>query len=202
MLTLYHAPRSRSSRIVRLILELGVLDQVEIRIVTVPRNDGSGAIDPANPHPEGKVPLLVHDGVEIWESNAIMLYLTDLFPDAGLGRSVGQPDRGSYLSWLAWYGNVVEPVIIFEAAGLSHPFLDFTFRGVPEVVARLTAQLQKSPYLLGERFSAADLLLVSPYVWFPQSTPDVPIIRDWIARCQARPAAQATTDFDQAAVQA
>lgn len=202
MLTLYHAPRSRSSRIVRLILELGILDQVEIRIVTVPRNDGSGAIDPANPHPEGKVPLLVHDGVEMWESNAIMLYLTDLFPDAGLGRSVGQPDRGSYLSWLAWYGNVVEPVIIFEAAGLEHPFLDFTFRGVPEVVARLTAQLHKSPYLLGERFSAADLLLVSPYVWFPQSTPDVPIIGDWIARCQVRPAAQATTDFDQAAEQA
>ncbi|WP_417412273.1 glutathione S-transferase family protein [Hoeflea sp.] len=199
MLTLYHSPNSRSSRIVRLILELGILDQVEIRIVTIVRNDGSGAVDPANPHPEGKVPLLVHDGVEIWESNAIMLYLTDLFPDAGLGRPVGHPDRGSYLSWMTWYGNVLEPVIIFDAAGLSHPFLDATFRGVPEAVARLTAQLQKSPYLLGEQFSAADLLLVSPYVWFPQSTPDVPVIRDWIARCQARPAVQAATDYDQAA---
>jgi len=198
MLTLYHAPQSRSSRIVRLLMELGILDQVDIRIVTIPRHDGSGGADPANPHPEGKVPLLVHDGVEIWESNAIMLYLTDLFADSELGRSVGQADRGTYLSWLAWYGNVVEPVIVLDAAGLSHPYLDATFRGVPEVVARLTAQLEKTPYLLGSQFSAADLLLVSPYVWFPQATPDVPVIKDWIARCQARPSAQQIMAFDQA----
>ena len=198
MLTLYHAPNSRSSRIIRLLIELGILNQVDIRIVTVARNDGSGGADPANPHPEGKVPLLVHDGVEIWESSAIILYLTDMFPDAGFGRSVGQADRGSHLSWLAWYGDVLEPVIIFDAADLSHPFLDFTFRGVPEAVARLTNQLETTPYVLGDSFSAADLLLVSPYVWFPQSTPDVPIIRDWIARCQARPSAQQTFDFDQA----
>lgn len=198
MLTLYHAPQSRSSRIIRLLVELGILDQIDIRIVTVVRNDGSGGADPANPHPEGKVPVLVHDGVEIWESNAIILYLTDLFPDAGLGRSVGHSDRGSYLSWLAWYGGVLEPVVIFEAAGLSHPLLDATFRGVPEAVARLTGQLEKTPYLLGDRFSAADLLVVSPYVWLPQATPDVPVIRDWIARCQARPSAQQATDFDQA----
>ena len=202
MLTLYHAPNSRSSRIIRLLIELGILDQVDIRVVTVVRNDGSGGADPANPHPESKVPLLVHDGVEIWESSAIMLYLTDMFPESGLGRSVGQPDRGSYLSWMTWYGNVLEPVIIFDAADLSHPFLDATFRGVPEAVARLTAQLEKTPFLLGEQFSAADLLLVSPYVWFPQSTPDVPLIRDWIARCQARPSAQQTSDFDQAHMQA
>ncbi|WP_322989825.1 glutathione S-transferase family protein [Hoeflea sp.] len=198
MLTLYHSPRSRSSRIVRLLDELGVLDQVDIRIVSIARNDGSGGADPANPHPEGKVPLLVHDGVAIWETSAIILYLTDLFPAAGLGRVVGTADRGTYLSWLAWYGDVVEPVIVCAAAGISHPFLDATFRGVPEVVARLSAQLSKTPYLLGEAFSAADLLLVSPYVWFPEATPDVASIKDWIARCQARPAAQRIMDFDAA----
>jgi glutathione S-transferase len=51
MLTLYHAPQSRSSRIVRLLIELDVLDQVDIRIVTVARQDGSGGADPSNPHP-------------------------------------------------------------------------------------------------------------------------------------------------------
>jgi len=202
MLTLYHAPYSRSSRIIRLIMELGILDQVDIRIVGVARNDGSGGADPANPHPEGKVPLLVHNGVEIWESNAIILYLTDMFPASGFGRSVGEPDRGSYLGWLAWYGNVVEPVIVLQAAELSHPIFDVTFRSMPEVVARLTAQLQKTPFLLGDAFSAADLLLVSPFVWAPQATPDAQIIRDWVARCQALPSAQAAADFDQAALQA
>ena len=198
MLTLYHAPRSRSSRVVRLIDELGVLDQVDIRIVGVARHDGSGGADPANPHPEGKVPLLVHDGVEIWETSAIMLYLTDLFPQAGLGRTQGQRDRGAYLSWLAWYGNVVEPVIVFTAAGLSHPMLQSTFRGVPEMVSRLSAQLAKTPFILGDEYSAADLLLASPFVWAPQMTPDVPEIRDWIARCQARPAASRIEAFDAA----
>lgn len=202
MLTLYHAPNSRSSRIVRLIMELGILDQIDIRIVSVARNDGSGGADPANPHPESKVPLLVHDGVEIWESNAIMLYLTDMFPEPGLGRSIGHPDRGNYLSWLAWYGNVVEPVLVCNAAGLSHPFLDSTFRGVPEVAARLTAQLEKTPFLLGDRISAADLLVTSPFVWMPQVIPDVQVIRDWIVRCQACQSVQAIADFDQAALAA
>ncbi len=78
MLTLYHSPRSRSSRIIRLIDELDIWTEVDIRIVSITHSDGTGEHDPNNPHPEGKVPLLVHDGVEIWESNAIILYLTDL----------------------------------------------------------------------------------------------------------------------------
>ena len=198
MLTLYHSPQTRSTRIVRLLIELDVLDQVDIRIVGIRRHDGSGGADPSNPHPEGKGPLLVHDGVEIWESNAIILYLTDLFAAKRLGRPIGDKDRGSYLSWLAWYGNIVEPVLVFTAAGLSHPYLDATFRGAPEVAARLTAQLEKTPFLMGSEFSAADLLLVSPYTWMPQATPDVEVVRDWIERCESRPSARQALEFDQA----
>ena len=198
MLTLYHSPQTRSTRIVRLLIELDVLDQVDIRIVGIRRHDGSGGADPSNPHPEGKVPLLVHDGVEIWESNAIILYLTDLFAAKRLGRPIGDKDRGSYLSWLAWYGNIVEPVLVSTAAGLSHPYLNATFRGAPEVAARLTAQLEKTPFLMGSEFSAADLLLVSPYTWMPQATPDVEVVRDWIERCESRPSARQALEFDQA----
>ena len=84
MLTLYHSPQSRSTRVVQLIHEMGKQDQVAIRTVGIARNDGSGAPDPANPHPEGKVPLLVHDGAQVRESNAVMLYLTDHFADSPL----------------------------------------------------------------------------------------------------------------------
>ena len=171
MLTLYHSPRPRSSRIVRLIDELDIWSEVDIRTVGITHNDGTGGHDPKNPHPEGKVPLLVHDGIEIWESNAIILYLTDLFPKAGMGPVAGDPQRGRYLSWLAWYGNVVEPVIVFGAAKLAHPVLDVTFRGVPEMTARLAGALEDSPFLMGERFTAADLLLVSPFTWFPDAAP-------------------------------
>ncbi len=196
MLTLYHSPRSRSSRIIQLIDELDIWNEVQIEIVDVSQNDGSSRSDPNNPHPEGKVPLLVHDGVEIWESNAIILYLTDLFPAAGLGPVAGNPLRGRFLSWLAWYGNVVEPVIVLGVAELSHPILHLTFRGVPEMTARLAGTLETTSFLMGERFTAVDLLLVSPFTWFPESTPDHPAIRAWIERCEARPSSKKTAEYD------
>jgi glutathione S-transferase len=112
MMTLYHAPVSRSSAIATLVDELGIQDKVTVKIVSIPRMDGTGGTDPANPHPEGKVPLLVHDGHMIRERGAIILYLTDMFPAAGLGPLPGEPMRGEYLSWLSWYQGVMEPVLI------------------------------------------------------------------------------------------
>lgn len=189
MLTLYHAPQSRSFRVLNLIEELEA--PVEIRTVSIPRRDGSGGRDPANPHPEGKVPLLVHDGAVIRETPAILLYLTDLFPEAGLGPLIGDPNRGPYLSWLSYYAGVAEPVVIFHhVLHLDDPLLHATFRGVEELTARLAEALEKGPWLLGDRFTAADLLLSSPFAWFPAATPDHPRIRDWVARCEARPANQ------------
>jgi glutathione S-transferase len=129
MLTLIHAPLSRSSRIVTLIDEMGIKDWVKVEPVTIVRTDGSGTPDTTNPHPEGKVPLLIHDGTVIRESGAIIQYLTDMFPDAGLGRPVGHAQRGEYISWLYWYGSVMEPVLIFEALGLANPRLRARFGG-------------------------------------------------------------------------
>jgi glutathione S-transferase len=187
MLTLFHAPQSRSTRIVTLIEEMGIADQVDVRITDIPRMDGTGAADSANPHPEHKVPALLHDGTLITESGAIMLYLTALFPDSGLAPRQGDPKRGEYLTWLYWYGSVMEPVLILEAAGLSHPYLTKAIRDSSAVEARLKAALSKGPWLLGDRFSAADILVHSPYAWFG-NTPDDPLIADWVARCMARPA--------------
>ncbi len=85
--------------------------------MNIPRMDGSGAADPDNPHPDKKVPALVHDGVLVTESAAIFAYLTDLFPHAGIAPVVGDEKRGPYLSWLAYYAGVIEPVVSFETAG-------------------------------------------------------------------------------------
>lgn len=188
MLTLFHAPNSRSSAIMTLIEEMGIADRVEVKIVNIARFDGSGGVDPANPHPEGKAPALVHDGTLITERGAIIQYLTDLFPDSGMAPKMGDPRRGEYLTWLYWYGYVLEPVLIHAGAGLQHPWLTATFRGPEEVAARLRAALEKGPWLLGEEYSAADLLVHSPYAWLRDATPDDPLIRDWVARCMARPA--------------
>ena len=69
MLTLFHAPRSRSTRFIFLLEEIGV--PYEIKVVNIRRSDGSGAVDPDNPHPLRKVPALIHDDVTVFESSAI-----------------------------------------------------------------------------------------------------------------------------------
>ena len=188
MLTLYHSPMSRSTRITQLLRELNALDRVNVEIVTVTRIDGSGGIDPANPHPEGKVPLLVHDGAQVRESNAVMLYLTDHFADSPLGRPVGHPSRGAYLSWLAWYGNVFEPVYLAQVGGIDSPVLTHAIRDVPTAVARLSEALRDRDYLVDDAFSAADILVCSTYAWFPKAVPEDAAIRAWVKRCLDRPA--------------
>lgn len=188
MLTFIHSPNSRSSAILTLIEEMGIQDRVETRLVDIVRFDGSGHRDPANPHPEGKVPALVHDGHVITERGAIMLHLCGLFPDSGLSPKPGTAEWGVFASWLTWYQGVLEPVLVHAHAGLSHPALTATFRGPEEANARIRAALHNGPWLLGDSYSAADLLVHSPYAWFEGITPDDAAFRDWVERCKARPA--------------
>jgi len=197
LLTLYHAPFSRSTRIIALIHELGLEDRVQIEPVTVPRMDGGGGRDPKNPHPEGKVPLLVHDGAEIWESTAIALYLADLVPEAGLTRPIGVPDRGPFLSWLAWYGGVLEPVIVLTMCEVQHPVLTTTFRGLPEACARLAHALKGRAFLMGDAYTVIDLIIASTFNTLPHLMPENPDIQGWVARCANRPAMKRAAAYDE-----
>ncbi|SPJ24067.1 glutathione S-transferase family protein [Palleronia abyssalis] len=181
---LYHSPQSRSETVAALARMLS--DQIEIREVTVSRQDGTGAPDPANPHPEKKVPFLTDGAESVRERGAIITYLTDLYPEADLAPLPGEAGRGAYLSWLTYYHAVMEPIIIFDWAELSHPILHATFRDRQTMIDRLCEGLEPGPWLLGERFSAADMLCASPFHWFPEATPDVPAIRDWVARTTER----------------
>lgn len=189
MLTLFHSPNSRSTAIMSLIAEMGLGDELEIRVVEIPRMDGTGRVDPANPHPEGKVPCLQHDDQVITERGAIMAHLATLFPSP-LAPQVGTAEWGSFLSWLSWYQGVMEPVLICQAAGIDHPYLMAGLRGPKEMAARLHQALAKGPWLLGRQFSAVDLLCFSPFAWMPEATPEDPLIKDWVARCLARPTRQ------------
>jgi len=196
MLTLYSAPQSRSTRIVWLLEEAGA--DYEIRTVGIRRRDAAddrpdrivGARDPANPHPHGKVPALVHDGVLVYESAAIVAYLGDLFPEAGLAPPIGAPDRGPYLSWLAYYAGTIEPAFVsafmgFEASGPS-----VGWASVAEVNAHIEATLERGPYFLGERFSGADVLIGSALAFFVGSPlmPHSPTLDGYVGRITSRPA--------------
>ena len=203
MLTFYHSPQSRSTRVLALLCAMKAIDGVELREVSIHRvMQGNGAPDPLNPHPEGKVPLLVHDGVAIRETAAILLYLTDLFPDSGLGVRAGDPLRGRYLSWLAWYAGVMEPVLILDSAGIEHPWLEATYRNAAEVRARLAEALVEGPWLVGDRYTAADLLCASPFLWFQDLDPGTPQVADWVTRCKAHPAIEEARALDSRALAA
>jgi glutathione S-transferase len=187
MLTLHHAPQSRSSRILWLLEELSA--PYEIRLTDIPRPDGSGAADPGNPHPDKKVPALVDDGTLVTESAAIILYLTDKFPSAGIGPVTGDPLRGAYLTWLAYYAGVIEPVVTLEFAQLANnPILERTFRGRAEIDARILSALRAGPYVLGDRFSGADILVTSVGQFARPMLPADPIVDEYLARTSARPA--------------
>lgn len=188
MLTLYHAPMSRSTTVAQLIEEMGIGDKVEMVEVQIPRQDGSGGRDPRNPHPEGKVPYLVDGDDLVRERGAIILYLTDRFPESGLGRPVGDPQRGRYLSWLSWYQGVFEPVAILGWAQVDHPAIQASLRDYDTAIQRLDEVLRRQPYLLGDAFSAADLLCSSPFAWFGDQLPATEAIKAWVARCQDREA--------------
>ncbi len=183
MLTLYHSPQSRSTRFLWLLEELQV--PYEVTYVTIKRGDGTGGPDAANPHPHKQVPALVHDGALITESAAIALYLTDTFPAAGIGPVVGDPLRGAYLTWLAYYAGVLEPAVNVKFRGNPTPVDQKTY---DDLEARWRGQLDAAPYLLGESFSAADILFGSLLQFFRTVMPEHTVYDDYVARLNARPA--------------
>jgi glutathione S-transferase len=197
MITLFHAPQSRSSRIIWLLEELGV--SYEIRPVSIYRPMmGTGTPDATNPHPDARVPAIVHDGVLLAESQAIVLYLADQFPEAGLAPAIGDAQRGPYLTWMAWYVAELEPALF---AGLMGELAGSPAkqRNHDAVVARLRQALGKSPYVMGEQFSGADILIGSALNFGRRAFPEDTLIDAYIDRCRNRPAAVRGLALDDAA---
>ncbi|MAK60341.1 MAG: glutathione S-transferase [Ponticaulis sp.] len=201
MLTFYHSPQTRSTRVLALIHAMGKLDEVELKTVSIPRQDGGGGPDDSNPHPEKKVPLLVHNGELIRETPAIMVYLTDHFKSP-LGRQVGETGRGEYLSWMAYYGGVVEPVLVGGFAGVGdNPVFQSTFRGMAEIEETLVRALTGQDWLMTDGFTAVDLIMVSPFLWMPDAVPENELIRAWVKRCSEHPSMVWATEQDAKALQ-
>jgi len=160
---LYHAPQSRSSASLALLEELGA--PYELRLINIKageqRRSGYLSINPL-----GKVPAIQHRGALVTEQVAIFLYLADFFTSAALAPAVRDPLRGPYLRWMIYYAACYEPALVDQAmkrepgpAAMS-PYGDFdTMLGT--VIERIAG----SAYLLGDVFSAADLLWGMALQW-------------------------------------
>ena len=187
-LTLHHSPNTRSTGALILLEELGAPYRLHLLNMKAGEQRQSAflAINPM-----GKVPAVTHGDALVTEQVAVFLYLADLFPQAGLAPAIGDPLRGPYLRWMAFYGSCFEPALIDKAqkrepaAPSMSPYSDYD-----TMLKTLTDQLGKGSYLLGERFSAADLLWGTALSWTVMFglVPELPVIKAYMERVNTRPA--------------
>ena len=190
-ITLYHASPSRSSIVLWMLEELG--QPYDIKLVTLSAGDNMKP-DYLAINPMGKVPALKHGDTVITEAAAICTYLADEFPAAKLNIPVGTPRRGIYLKWLFFGPSCIEPAVIDRAAPRKEEarrgMLGYgDFDSVMNVVAQAVA---KGPWLMGEQFTAADVIIGAQIRWgmmFKMIPPRQEFL-DYAARIAARPAAQ------------
>ena len=197
-LTLYLASPSRSSIVLWMLEELG--QPYDVHLVSFKKGE--------NLMPEylainsmGKVPALRHRDVVISEVSAICTYLADEFPEAKLNIPVGDPRRGPYLRWMFFGPSVIEPAIIDRAYPRKETVRRATlgygdFDTVMNVLAQATAAVD--PYLFGEQFTAADVVIGSQLRWAMmfKLIPERPEFVSYVERLNARPAAQRAQEKD------
>lgn len=189
-LKLYHAAPSRSS-IVRWMLE-EVGEPYEIEVLSLKAGDQAKPAYLAV-NPMGKVPALVADGVVITEVSAICCYLADAYPKAGLAPPIGDARRGPYLKWLFYGPSCVEPAMIDKALNRQPaPRNTAGWADYDTVIEVLRQSVDRTPYLLGEQFTAADVVIGSAIRWgmMFKLLPELPEFVAYAARLGARPALQ------------
>lgn len=186
--TLFHSPNTRSTGALLLLEELGA--PYELRVLNMKAGEQRQAAYLAI-NPMGKVPAILHDGALVTEQVAIYLYLADRFAGAGLAPATQDKLRGPYLRWMVFYAASFEPAVIDRALQREpgrqamSPYGDFdtTLNAVAE-------QLAPGPWLLGDRFTAADVLWGTALRWTTAFglVPERKEIRAYIDRVNARPA--------------
>jgi glutathione S-transferase len=190
-LTLYHAAPSRSS-ITRWMLE-EVGEPYDIHLLNLGTGDNRKP-DYLAINPMGKVPTLKHGDTVITEAAAICAYLADEFPRAKLNVPIGTPRRGVYLKWLFFGPSCIEAAIMDrtfprkeEARRAALGYGDFDT--AMDVTAKAVA---KGPYLMGDQFTAADVIIGSTLRWgmMFKMVPERPEFTAYTNRLATRPALQ------------
>lgn len=194
MLTLFHAPQSPSSRIVWLLEELQV--EYRLEIVNFPGHDGSNA-DPRNPHPHGYTPALVHDGALITETGAIALYLTDLHPNSPVGVPLRDPLRARYVTWLFYQVGLTEPLVYMKGTRVLDTDTAMS-RLFSAMMRNIEGTLIRNPFVLGERFTAVDILYISLFERSHELFGKCDWIEKYCERGMSRPAYQRALSKDAA----
>jgi glutathione S-transferase len=196
--TFFYAPQSRATGTLAVLEALQAdydIHLLDLRAGTQ-RSPGYVAINPM-----GKVPAIRHGDAVVTEQVAVTIYLADLYADRGLAPALDDPLRGPYLRWLAFYGSCFEPAITDRSLGRDAGDPSSAGYGdYDSVMHALALQLEKGPWLLGDRFTAADVLWGTALQWTLRFglVPDRAVFRDYAARVAGVPAVARAAEMDAA----
>ncbi len=197
---LYWAPRTRSLRALWMLEEAGVPYE-RVRIDLTAGEQKSAEFRAINPM--AKVPALTDGPVAVAESGAICAYVAEAYPEAGLAPLLGDPARGRYLQWLFFSPGCVEQAFLAKSANVSIRPEAAGFGDFDRVFDVLEAAVATAPWLLGERFSAADVMIGLDLhfgIDIFKLVPSRPALRAYVDRCLARPALQRAKAIEAAGV--
>jgi len=200
MITLYHAPRTRSVRIYWLLEELGVPYRLETVPFTPP---ASGPF--AQSTPSGKVPTLQDGELVMFESGAILEYLLERYGAGRLAPPPGSPLRGPFLQWVHFaeatafppLGTIIRHALFTQDADtIPTAMADYrnSARATLDVLERA---LSGREYLVGTELSGADIMMgftLEAAKWLGVLTDAHPAVMAYLTRLEARPAFQKALD--------
>ena len=198
-LKIYGVARSRASRVLWMAKELG-LDYEHVKVDFATGQTRTPAHLALNPN--GHVPVIDDDGLILWESMAINLYLAKKYGAGGLYPSRLEDEARAW-QWSFWGVTEVErPVLtammnraIYPESQRDLAAADAAEKTLAQPLGVLDGVLARTAYLLGDHFTVADLNLASILAWARPARIDLspfPKVAEWLKNCAERPAASAT----------
>lgn len=185
MIKLYYNPQSRAAIAKWMLDECQVPYELEHIDLSKQENRSPEflAINPA-----GKLPVMVDGDIKVFEAAAICLYLADKYPQARLAPAIDAPERGRYLSLMVFSTSQLEPSMGDMLMKQEH----LRARGWNEfeqTAELLDAEIGEGPYLFGDWFTAADVMIGSMFIWKRMfgNTEESPRIKAYVERLLARP---------------
>lgn len=185
---LFWCPKTRAARALWMLEESGAPFErvlIDIRDPAKPRDPEFALASPM-----GKVPALANGEARFADSAAICLYLADRYPNARLAPAIDDPRRGAYLYWMLFAPGVIEPAMMEKFLGLKVDPRSSGWGNFDKMIETLEAGLARGPWILGDAFSAADVMLGSSAYFMKQFKllPESRTLDAYVERCLARPA--------------
>ena len=187
---LFWAPQTRSSRAVWMLEEAGV--EYELEHIDIRDGGRQDNVDFRAASPMRKVPALKDHNVQMAESAAICLYIADRYCCGILAPTIDDPDRGRFLYWLMYTPAVIEPTMSEKLNKIQPNRGRNGWGDFKSMINTLSDGLGGNPWILGEHFTAADVMLGSSvhFLQLFDLLGDAPALTDYVNRCRQRPAFQ------------